>query len=55
LLVQFAAPGFEKTRLHAWPMPPSFDGRARCFCSAAINLADVDEHIYAAHLEPKAS
>jgi hypothetical protein len=31
------------------------DGRARCFCGAAINLADVDEHIYAAHLEPKAS
>src|SRR5579883_2518933 len=24
LLAQFAAPGFERTRLRAWPMPPSF-------------------------------
>ena len=31
------------------------DGRSRCFCGAQINLADMDEHIYAAHMEPKAA
>jgi len=25
------------------------DGRARCFCGAVIGIADMDEHIYAAH------
>jgi hypothetical protein len=25
------------------------DGRSRCFCGAEITIADMDEHIYAAH------
>jgi len=25
------------------------DGRSRCFCGAEIGIADMDEHIYAAH------
>jgi hypothetical protein len=28
------------------------DGRARCFCGAAIAIADVEEHVYSTHLEP---
>ena len=31
------------------------DGRARCFCGARIGIADMDQHIYAAHMEPKAA
>jgi hypothetical protein len=31
------------------------DGRARCFCGAAITIADVNQHIYAAHMERKAA
>jgi hypothetical protein len=31
------------------------DGRARCFCGAEITIADMDEHIYAAHMEPRAA
>jgi hypothetical protein len=27
------------------------DGRARCFYAAQITIADMDEHIYAAHME----
>jgi hypothetical protein len=26
-----------------------------CFCDAEIGLADMDDHIYAAHMEPKAA
>jgi hypothetical protein len=29
------------------------DGRSHCFCGAAISLADMDEHIYAAHMESR--
>jgi hypothetical protein len=25
------------------------DGRTRCFCGAEITIADMNEHIYAAH------
>jgi hypothetical protein len=31
------------------------DGRARCFCGAEIDVASMDQHIYAAHMEPKAA
>lgn len=31
------------------------DGRARCFCGAEITIADMDEHVYAAHMEPEAA
>ena len=34
---------------------PVADGRARCFCDTEIGLADMDNHIYAAHMEPKAA
>jgi hypothetical protein len=27
------------------------DGRARCFCGAEITFADMDQHIYAAHMD----
>jgi hypothetical protein len=27
------------------------DGRASCFCGAAIGLADTERHVYAAHME----
>jgi len=30
------------------------DGRATCFCGAAIGVADFEQHVYAAHMEPKA-
>ena len=30
------------------------DGRAICFCGTAIDIADVAQHVYAAHMEPKA-
>ena len=30
------------------------DGRATCFCGAAIGAADFEQHVYAAHMEPKA-
>jgi hypothetical protein len=30
------------------------DGRAICFCGAAIGVADFEQHVYAAHMEPKA-
>jgi hypothetical protein len=29
------------------------DGRAVCFCGAAIGLKDMDVHVYAAHMEPE--
>jgi hypothetical protein len=31
------------------------DGRSRCFCGAEVTIANMHEHIYAAHMEPKAS
>jgi hypothetical protein len=31
------------------------DGRSRCFRGAAISLADMDDHIYTAHMEPDAN
>jgi hypothetical protein len=31
------------------------DGRSRCFCGAEITIADMDEHIYAAHMDHKAA
>jgi len=31
------------------------DGRSRCFCGAEIGIADMGQHIYAAHMEPKAA
>jgi hypothetical protein len=31
------------------------DGRSRCFCGAEIGIADMDQHICAAHMEPKAA
>jgi hypothetical protein len=31
------------------------DGRSRCFCGAEIGIADTNEHIYAAHMEPEAT
>jgi hypothetical protein len=31
------------------------DGRARCFCGAMITTADMDEHIYAAHMKAEAA
>jgi hypothetical protein len=30
------------------------DGRAVCFCGAAIVIANMDEHVWAAHMEPEA-
>ena len=30
-------------------------GRARCVCGVDIDIADTDQHIYAAHMEPKAA
>jgi hypothetical protein len=30
------------------------DGRARCFCGAKIDITSMDQHIYAAHMEPNA-
>ena len=30
------------------------DGRSTCFCGAAIDLKEVDAHLYAAHMEPEA-
>ena len=49
--------------LHAWKQAmwaaglklptQAADGRAVCFCGAAIGLNDMD-HVYAAHMEPKA-
>ena|SRR5215472_16495823 len=29
------------------------EGRALCFCGAAIGLNDMDIHVYAAHMEPE--
>jgi hypothetical protein len=29
------------------------DGRARCFCGAEIGIADLNQHIPAAHMKPK--
>jgi hypothetical protein len=29
------------------------DGRARCFCGAEIGIADLNQHIHAAHMKPK--
>jgi hypothetical protein len=31
------------------------DRRARCFCGAKIGIADMNDHIYAVHMEPKAA
>jgi hypothetical protein len=31
------------------------DRRARCFCDAKIGIADMNDHIYAVHMEPKAA
>jgi hypothetical protein len=31
------------------------DGRAVCFCGAAIGIDDMIQHVYAAHMEPKAA
>jgi hypothetical protein len=31
------------------------DGRAVCFCGAAIGLNDMDAHVYAVHMEPEAA
>jgi len=31
------------------------DGRSPCFCGAEIDIASMDQHIYAAHMEPKAA
>jgi hypothetical protein len=30
------------------------DGRATCSCGATIGVADFEQHIYTAHMEPKA-
>jgi predicted GIY-YIG superfamily endonuclease len=30
------------------------DGQTICFCGAAIGIADFEQHVYAAHMEPKA-
>jgi hypothetical protein len=30
------------------------DGRTICFCGTAIGVADFEQHVYAAHMEPKA-
>jgi hypothetical protein len=29
------------------------EGRSRCFCGAEIGIGDMDQHIYAAHMESK--
>jgi hypothetical protein len=29
------------------------DGRAQCFCGATISIADMDRHVYAAHMTPR--
>ena len=29
------------------------EGRSYCFCGAAISIGDMDEHVYAAHMEPE--
>ena len=31
------------------------DGRARCFCGAEIEIANMDQHIYAAHMGGQAA
>jgi hypothetical protein len=31
------------------------DGRSRCFCGAEIDITSMDQHIYVAHMEPKAA
>ena len=31
------------------------DGQAVCFCGVAIGLKNMDVHVYAAHMEPKAT
>ena len=31
------------------------DGQAVCFCGAAIGLKNMDAHVYAAHMESKAT
>jgi hypothetical protein len=31
------------------------DGQAQCFCGVAIGLNDMDAHVYAVHMEPKAA
>jgi hypothetical protein len=31
------------------------EGRSRCFCGAEITIANIDEHVYAAHMEPTAA
>jgi hypothetical protein len=32
-------------------LKPVADGRSICFCGAAIGIADVEQHVYAAHME----
>jgi hypothetical protein len=34
--------------------PKPQTARSRCFCGAAISIANMDEHSYAAHMEPDA-
>jgi hypothetical protein len=35
-----------------WRLPTqTADGRARCLCGAEMTIAEMDEHIYAAHME----
>jgi hypothetical protein len=31
------------------------DGRSPCFCSAEIDITSMNQHIYAAHMEPYSS
>jgi hypothetical protein len=47
---------------HAWKqamwakglkLPTQVDGRAVCFCGAVISIADMNQHILAAHMEPE--
>jgi hypothetical protein len=33
----------------------SADGRGRCFCGAEIDIASMDQHIYAVHMEANAA
>jgi hypothetical protein len=45
---------------HAWKQAKGLklptqvaDGRSTCFCGAAIGIADMDAHVYSAHIEPE--
>jgi hypothetical protein len=51
-----STPGSKPYGLQGLQLPTqAADGRAVCFCGAAIGIDDMNEHVYTAHMEPRAA